>query len=310
MLKPRKHKVSKNEDIKAIAKKYGFKDWKEIWKHPGNKPLVSKYKDPSGLQPGDILTVPALNEKERVEHREKVRELGVAITVENGVATAFHKRAAVANQIAEICDNQAAKAIAGIEEMKRELLASSKTAKKWSDGVDMAAAVVGILKGLNDIAQKSAKYSATYAEKGADEAMKIYKSLRSDALGFAYSPATNTAYQAVGKELSKDGEISTTKLLIGETINSWGKMTSPSFWGKTFIALRDGKNWSDAATYDYQSEVKLQIAKLEKEAKRLSKGFGDRAKEARDKAKRCEQEAKAAEKRMDAHKKELRELDG
>lgn len=308
MLKPRKHKVAKNEDIKSIAKKYGFKDWKEIWKHPGNKALASKSKDAPNLQPGDILTVPALNEKERAEHREKVRTLGMAITVENGVMAKFIQRAKVSNDLADICEKQAASAVANIEKMKKELQASASSAKNWSNGVDMAAAVIGVIKGLSDIAQKSAKYSATYAEKGAEEAMKIYKSLRSDAFGFAYGPATNTAYQAVGKELTNDGEISTTKLFIGETINSWGKMTSPSFWGKTFIALRDGKNWSEAATYDYQAEVKLQIAKLEKEANRLSKEFKARAKTARAKANACEKEATAAKQRKDTLSKELRSL--
>ena len=63
--------------IEKIAKKFGHRDWKTIWKAPENRDLVSKRREPGKIQSGDDLVIPP-NEKQLKEHEDELNSLNGA----------------------------------------------------------------------------------------------------------------------------------------------------------------------------------------------------------------------------------------
>jgi hypothetical protein len=56
------HVVQPGEHIGAIARAYGFTDWKTLWQDPANAGLRAAREDPNILAPGDVLEVPQLRQ--------------------------------------------------------------------------------------------------------------------------------------------------------------------------------------------------------------------------------------------------------
>ncbi len=56
------HVVQPGEHIGAIARAYGFTDWKTLWQDPANAGLRAAREDPNVLAPGDVLEVPQLRQ--------------------------------------------------------------------------------------------------------------------------------------------------------------------------------------------------------------------------------------------------------
>lgn len=58
------HVLQGGEWVGSVAIGYGFADWeKDVWKHPKNKTLRDKRKDPHVTAPGDVLFIPPWEEK-------------------------------------------------------------------------------------------------------------------------------------------------------------------------------------------------------------------------------------------------------
>src|SRR5256885_1824807 len=58
------HVLQEGQWVGSIAITYGFADWeKDVWKHPKNKALSEKRKDPHVPAPGDVLFIPPWEEK-------------------------------------------------------------------------------------------------------------------------------------------------------------------------------------------------------------------------------------------------------
>lgn len=307
MLKAKEHTVGKKETIEKIAKNYGFKDWKEIWKYPKNKLLVSQRKKPAALAEGDKLMIPALNDKEREEYRTRQRELNMAIGFDKFAADKFAERAEHEVAAAEKAEAMAKEYDEKTKAMMLEMAQSAKSAKNWSDGVDLAAAVIGIVRSIGKIASMSKQASEAIEKQLTKKFDKIYGEMVGELNGMTTGPVTSEGQKAVGKYLTtKQNDL---LLAVGSTIESWGKMTSPSFWGTTVIAISDGKSWSEAVTYDYQKEMKDKIVDMDNERKRIVKSLNKQATAARAHAANCEKEAAACEKRIKACRKEKDGLD-
>ena len=73
------HTVKLGEYLSAIARHYGFSDYRVIWDHPENAALKSKRKNPSVLYPGDQLHIPVKKTREEIgttEERHRFRLKG------------------------------------------------------------------------------------------------------------------------------------------------------------------------------------------------------------------------------------------
>lgn len=56
------HPVSQGECLSVIADRYGFR-WQDIWEHGNNEALRRERENPDVLLPGDLLYIPALEER-------------------------------------------------------------------------------------------------------------------------------------------------------------------------------------------------------------------------------------------------------
>lgn len=73
------HTVEPGEYLSAIARQYGFSDYRVIWDHPENAKLKGKRKNPSILYPGDQLFIPVKETGEEngpTEQRHRFRLKG------------------------------------------------------------------------------------------------------------------------------------------------------------------------------------------------------------------------------------------
>lgn len=310
MPKPRNHTVKKKETIESIAKSYGFRDWKEIWKYPDNRALVSKRKEAKNLEPGDELIVPAMNEAEREAFLAKRRELNMAIGIEGVIANKLELKADALEKAAVLAEAQAKSADETWTALSKELAASANSAKTWSDGVDVAAFVINLTRSIGQLATKSSNATKLIDQKELAKADAVMMEMHKDCMKMAYEPINAEAQKAAGKYLadpaSGTGDL---KLALGAAIESYGKLTAPSFWGKTMIALADGKSWSEAATYDYEAEVKDRLDVMEATRKRTVDAFRKAAASARKEAAACRAEATARTKKAKALKKEVAALE-
>lgn len=282
------HKVQKNETIEKIAKKYGFSKVKDIWDYPKNAKLKKLRKDPKKIEPGDIVVIPAFNDKERKEIGELHKKYLYAANMEKLAAARFAETAKAELQLAAAFDRLGKKYAEDGERFLKEYIKSVSKAKAWSDGVDVANMVIGIVSALKSLATKSIQASETLAEKGVKEFEKVYQSMVADSKVFMYAPLTSEATKQTGKALTnaKYGAFQDAKIFAGQVIESYGKWTSPSFYGQALVIWSEkGKTWNDAATFDLQRDAKETIARMRKENARIKKLAADKAAAARQRAK-------------------------
>ncbi|NVK16248.1 MAG: LysM peptidoglycan-binding domain-containing protein [Rhodobacteraceae bacterium] len=71
------HVVKKGEHLTGISKAYGFKgsDWRKIYRHPMNKDLRRKRKDPNVIWPGDKVLLPKVTLAEMKKKHKELTEL-------------------------------------------------------------------------------------------------------------------------------------------------------------------------------------------------------------------------------------------
>ena len=60
---PRKHVVKVGESAPQIAARFGFEDWKTIYRDAENAELRQKRKDPNTVFPGDEVAIPTIEQK-------------------------------------------------------------------------------------------------------------------------------------------------------------------------------------------------------------------------------------------------------
>jgi hypothetical protein len=55
---PSRYVVQSGDTLTAIAKRFGFPSWRNIYNHPDNEPFRRKRPDPDKIFPGDVLVIP------------------------------------------------------------------------------------------------------------------------------------------------------------------------------------------------------------------------------------------------------------
>lgn len=249
------HKVKKGETLIGIAKKYGHKDWKAIWKAPENKSIASKRKDPEKIEPGDALVIP-LNAKQRKENDAKLLALNEARNAELQLCTGLTNQVQRLQRSIKLYDELIQSNVQSTKRIVDDLKKNLAGMKKWGDGVDAVAMLTQMGVSLGKIAktgQAATKASGAALKKLNDEAAK-------EAVGIATGPLKGEALKAAGKLKKQD---STAVAIIGILADSWNKMTSPSFWAHTYVQMTEnGKSWSDAVTMEIGDDIKQRIQQV------------------------------------------------
>ena len=294
------HKVAKGETIEKIAKKYGFKDIDDIWKYPKNAQLAKLRKKPKDIQPGDVVVIPAYNDDEREEIQDRQRKCLYAANMEKLAAARFADAAAADRKVADAIEKLAAEHKAAGEKFVAEHRAAAKKAKNWSDGVDIANTVIGIVGALRSLALKSVQASEKLAENAIKEFDKIYAEMLKDSKSFVNAPLVSEATKQTGKYLTGDkGPKSDLTLFVGVALESFGKWTSPSFYGQTLSLLAtENKSWSQAAAFDLEKDSKAMEAKMKAEIDAIQKTAKQKADAARKRAAESDKAAAAALKKQ------------
>ncbi len=76
--KPQTHVIRKGDKVSAIAKTYGFADWKVVWNDKANDALRKLRKTPEGVEAGDKIVIP-LNPEVVKENQEQLLKLQTAL---------------------------------------------------------------------------------------------------------------------------------------------------------------------------------------------------------------------------------------
>lgn len=304
------HKVRKSETMDTIAKKYGFKKVEDIWTYPRNKALVKLRKEPKNILPDDVVVIPAFNDEERKEISERQRSFAIAANMEKLAFSRFLEQAAADRKLADKMDKVAAMYGASAASYIKQYEASVSKADNWSNGVDAANAVLGILNALRGLAVKSTQASEALLKAGEAEFEKISKEVVKDARQFTTAPVTSELTKQTGKALAdtKTGPLVDFRVYAGVVIESYGKWTSPSFYGQAIGILAEGKGWSAAATFDLQKDAKETKARMKAELDRVEKMAKEAASAARARAAASEAAANASQKKFKEFSEKSREF--
>ena len=243
MPKTQVHTVKKGENLDKIAKSYGLKSFKDIFEDPVNAKFRKQRPKPDLIQPGDKIIIP--NQALPKDKRNSIAKL--AKRVEDRIKSLEDDLKFFEKQGAAI-DSQIAKAQSGF--------------KKTSNAVDAAAFMIGFMRSLGKIVSIGAKQSTMTAAKVAESNKEVVsivadtrKQMGDVALGKGAEAMTKSTHGAVAA--------------VGILADSYFKLTSPSFWGRTYVKadeeglfkkLAAGKfgeswdAWSKAVKWDAKKE--------------------------------------------------------
>ncbi|MBM1691581.1 LysM peptidoglycan-binding domain-containing protein [Sulfitobacter geojensis] len=245
------HIVKKGESLDKIAKSYGIINFKKIYEDKVNAKFRKTRPNPNLIQPGDKIIIPnyALT-------ADKRKTLGALI---NTIET-------------RIKGNQALRAdlMKTTKELGGEIQTYQRKFKKTAQATDAAATVLTLFISLGKIVSKGAKMakmSASEVAKANKEILKEVVDMKTTAL----EPALQAGAQSMAKQSNQ------VVMVLGVGLDSFFNLTSPSFWGKTWIKARDegmfkkiasGKfgdgwdAWSKAVTWDPNAEFDKMISNM------------------------------------------------
>jgi spore germination protein YaaH len=250
------YKVKKGDTLAAIAKQFGHKKWEPIWNDRENKALVSKRRKPEAIQPGDQLTIPP-NEKQQKEGEASEKQ---AQKTQQGLEDLSEK---LKKQIT-IYDDLIKQNEEMNEQVIKELEDCLKGMKKWSKGVDAAAAVATGLAGMRKELMKLGTLGRKALSARGEELKKVAKEVAGVAKDIAQERGKDKAQEQALKFAADQKESSSTLVaLAGFAAEAYDKISSPSFWAGTVVQLRDDKSWSEAVSTDITEEIEQRIKVLQ-----------------------------------------------
>ncbi len=246
-------KFAKGDSLDAIAKKHGVKA-DGIWKYPDNKKIVQTRGKPDKLQPGDLLVIPPSEKAVQAARKSLDDDIKV---VEAELARVKKRAAALDRAEHDI--------IASVDDAKKQLKAQASKIQSASNAVDLAAIVIS----LGRIISGAMKKGLSAVDKIGEELEEHTKDVQKDAIKLAYSPFKDVSVKVVGGSAASSNEA---VLLVQTAVQSFDKMTSPSFWTNTAYQLASGKNWSDAVNTQVTKDLDDRVDEMEAvEASQLNK---------------------------------------
>lgn len=253
--KPTTHKVKKGDTLIGIAKKYGHRDWKAIWDAPENKAVVKKRKDPKKIDTGDVLHIP-LNAKQQKENDAELLKLNDARNAEAQALKVLDNEVTRLEARVKLYDSLIKGEVEFTKSLVAQLKANLAGMKKWADGVDAVAMLTQMGVNLGSVAKSGAA-----ATKASGEALtKLNQKALKDASGVVTGPIAPLLAKATQQWKTDDNAALAT---IGILLDSWNKMTSPSFWAHTYVQMTEnGKSWSEAVTMDIGDDIKQRIKEV------------------------------------------------
>ena len=254
------HTVKKGENLDKIAKSYGIANFNKIYSDLVNAKFRKTRPDPNKIEPGDKVIIPdyALTPSKRRDLKSLIQ------TVE-----------------ARIKSLQALKAdqIKTTAELVGEITGAQRGFKKTSSAVDAASTLISLLGSLGKITAIGMKNTGNVAS----EIAKSNKAVLDEVAGMrltALSPALQSVAQSMGKSSKK------AVVVVGITADSFFKMQSPSFWGKTLLKAKNegmikllvaGKfgdswsAWSKSVNWDPEKEFEAMKSAMQKQSSEIEK---------------------------------------
>ena len=246
----KRHKLKPGENLSRIASKHGLKNWKGIWDAKGNSKLKSKRKKPELLQPGDILVIPPSPEMLKRAQSNHAKALKAHVA-------RIDERIATARRAMDMLTKYRQSVAKDLDEIPKLLKKMYQEADAWATGVDVAAGVITPLVG----AARLAKVAHRAAREAGEELAKLNKAQLRD----AFKDLGKKKADAIGRILSEGAKGTESEALAAGkiAIDSFFKMTSPSFWGWTIASIIEGRSWSEAVTTSPKTEYEKNRKRLQ-----------------------------------------------
>ena len=262
------HKVNKDEKLEDIAKKYGHRDWRTIWKAPENKAVVSKRAKPEGIQPGDLFVIPP-NEKQAKELALKLAGLNQTRNANMKLRQTLDNEVGRIQRKVKVFDDLIEGSRDSTEKIVHELERNLRGTKAWASGVDAAKILVEMnvsLVKLAGLGWQSTKLGGEALKKVNEEAIK-------EAAELVKNPLKDASIKAVATLKSRTGSVLG---YVGIVAESWDKMTSPSFWANAYVQkFKEDKTWSQAMASEVGEDIEDRIKWVRAEGAKLIKRLQD-----------------------------------
>lgn len=297
MGRERTHIVKGGETLESIARSYGYKSWKPLWK-VNRKALEKKARSPDRIQAGDLVVVP-YSDKEKQD--QNVRH--VVLTAQRFYA---EMQAAKYDAWAKEWDASIGRTkssekvnIKLADDYLRETRSNYKKVKNAGDLVDRGQMLIDMKRNitkLSVLAKKSATASADELVKINAKTKEIAKDLLNVPRGALKEEITEELQSIAKKYVSVElrGGMKDAMDVVDSFKKTADDLTSVKFYFKTTAALLTGRGWTQAVQDDFEEETDSQIGyweRFKREAVRES-----RIKIARfeDNARRCRELANLA----------------
>ncbi|NRB20257.1 MAG: LysM peptidoglycan-binding domain-containing protein [Rhodobacteraceae bacterium] len=255
------HTVKKGESLSRIAQFYGLRNFELIYKDPVNAKFRKTRPKPDLIQPGDKVVIPnfALTPGKRKDLKTLIS------TVDARLSRLERNRKDL---------------IATTKELAGEISTYKSKFKKTKNAADGAALIITLLLSVTKISAIGLKAATQTTTELAKANKEILKELGKMSLT-AVEPALGAGADKMASSSSKGIAV------IGILADSFFKLSSPSFWAKTYMKAQDEKlldkiikgkfgqgwdAWSKAVTWDplaefdrMQTNMKAQSEKLVKQ---------------------------------------------
>lgn len=234
------YSVKSGDNLDAIAKAHGYRDWQVIYKSKCNARLRALRPNPNLIKPGDLVALPPRAADIRATLQKRLERLRAA-RVE-------------AEQLFDSLD--------------RELDADFRKVETTGTTVDAAADVLKVLVGLSKLCWKGYKT----LEMGAEELTKANKELAKEALDMAKDPLETLVLKTFAGQLDQPQTVqlmNSVWLFSSTVVRAWLDITSPSYWAGVIAELRQGSSFRTAVTRrpaDVKATASARLAEVRRTA--------------------------------------------
>jgi len=211
--------VKSGDNLDAIARANGYRNWQVIYKSQCNTRLRTLRPNPNLIKPGDLVYLPPRAADIRATLQKRLERLRAA-----------------RSDAEQLFDG-----------LQREMDGEFRKLEATSTTVDAASEVLGILVGLGRLCWRG--YKAI--ELGGEELTKANKELAKEALDMPKDQFETVTLKTFADQLDQPQTVhlmNSVWMFSATVVRSWLDITSPSYWAGVVAELRQGSSLRTAVT--------------------------------------------------------------